>query len=94
VTGLAKKGRLFKIIMLMVAVYFISTLVNSQVQISNKRKELEQINQSCEEQRVANKELERQLLLYQDDDYLQRAAREELGYGTADERLYIDSSGN
>lgn len=93
-TGLAKKGRLFKIIMLMVAVYFISTLVNSQVQISNKRKELEQINQSCEEQRVANKELERQLLLYQDDDYLQRAAREELGYGTADERLYIDSSGN
>jgi cell division protein FtsB len=94
VTSLVKKHLFLKLIVLILLVYFISTLVSAQVQINNKREELQKIEQECEEQLVANKELERQILLYQDEEYVQRAAREELGYGTADEKLYIDSSGN
>ena len=93
-TSLVKKHLFLKLIVLILLVYFISTLVSAQVQINNKREELQKIEQECEEQLVANKELERQILLYQDEEYVQRAAREELGYGTADEKLYIDSSGN
>ena len=92
--GVAKKHVFLKLIVLLLLVYFISTLVTAQVQINNKREQLQQIEETCEEQLVANKELERQILLYQDEEYVQRAAREELGYGTADEKLYIDSSGN
>lgn len=91
---MVKKNLLFKLVILVLVIYFVSTLVSAQVQINSKREELKQIEQSCEEQRVANKELERQIMLYQDEEYVQRAAREELGYGTADEKLYIDSSGN
>ena len=91
---MVKKHLFLKLIVLILLVYFISTLVSAQVQINNKREELQKIEQECEEQLVANKELERQILLYQDEEYVQRAAREELGYGTADEKLYIDSSGN
>jgi len=91
---MAKKHLFLKLIVLVLMVYFISTLVSAQVQINNKREELQKIEQECEEQLVENKELERQILLYQDEEYVQRAAREELGYGTADEKLYIDSSGN
>ncbi len=91
---MAKRHLFLKLIVLVLLVYFISTLVSAQVQINNKREELQQIEQKCEEQQVANKELERQIMLYQDEEYVQRAAREELGYGTADEKLYIDSSGN
>ena len=93
-TSLVKKHLFLKLIVLILLVYFISTLVSAQVQINNKREELQKIEQECEKQLVANKELERQILLYQDEEYVQRAAREELGYGTADEKLYIDSSGN
>ena len=93
-TGVAKKHLFLKLIVLVLLVYFISTLVSAQVQINNKREELQKIEQQCEEQLVENKELERQILLYQDEEYVQRAAREELGFGTADEKLYIDSSGN
>ena len=91
---MVKKNLLFKLVILVLVIYFVSTLVSARVQINSKREELKQIEQSCEEQRVANKELERQIMLYQDEEYVQRAAREELGYGTADEKLYIDSSGN
>lgn len=91
---MAKKHLLLKLIVLVLLVYFISTLVSAQVQINNKREELQKIEQECEEQLVENKELERQILLYQDEEYVQRAAREELGFGTADEKLYIDSSGS
>ena len=91
---MAKKHLFLKLIVLVLLVYFISTLVSAQVQINNKREELQKIEQECEEQLVENTELERQILLYQDEEYVQRAAREELGYGTADEKLYIDSSGN
>ena len=91
---MAKKHLFLKLTILALLVYFISTLVSAQVQINNKRDELQKIEQQCEEQLVENKELERQILLYQDEEYVQRAAREELGFGTADEKLDIDSSGN
>ena len=83
--GVAKKHVFLKLIVLLLLVYFISTLVTAQVQINNKREQLQQIEETCEEQLVANKELERQILLYQDEEYVQRAAREEVGLGTADE---------
>lgn len=89
---MAKHNLLVKLVVAALLLYFISTLVSAQVQINNKKEELAQIEQVCEEQRIANKELERQILLYQDEEYMERAAREELGYGAADEKLYIDSS--
>lgn len=91
---MAKRHLFLKLVVLALLVYFTSTLVSAQVQINSKREELHRIEQECENQLVANKELERQILLFQDEEYVQRAAREELGYGTADEKLYIDSSGN
>jgi len=90
---MARHNLLLKLVVAALLVYFISTLVSAQVQINTKKEELAKIEQVCEEQRIANKELERQILLYQDEEYIERAAREELGYGAADETLYIDSSG-
>ncbi len=87
-----KLGKLLRISIVILGVYFVSTLISSQVQISRKREELADINALCEEQRIANKDLERQLLQYEDEEYVERAVREKLGFGDVDERLYIDSS--
>ncbi len=89
-----KLNRMLRICVVVLGVYFISTLINSQLQVSQKREELADINAQCEAQRIANKDLERQLLQYEDEEYVQRAVREELGFGAVDERLYIDSSAN
>ena len=61
---------------------------------AQKQRELEDIRQQCAETKLENAELERLLEQKDSADYLEKLARENLGYGYANEIFYIDISGN
>jgi cell division protein FtsB len=99
VSGLAAKRRRIKMNLLLrlVVLCFICTiatlLVQLQADIVRSRKQLEEIEILCEEQRIANKEVERMLQMGDDDDYIERVARAKSGYAYPDERIFYPISG-
>ena len=52
------------------------------------------ITQACEDQRIANKDIERLIVMGEDEEYVERIAREKLDYGYPNEHVYVDVSGN
>lgn len=89
-----KKSLIMRICVFCFAAYIVVSLVSLQVEISSKRKELTQVQQLVEEQRLANKETERLLNLGDDRAYLSRIARDKLDMGNSDERVFRDASGS
>jgi len=65
-----------------------------QINLANRRRQLIELEQRVEIQRIANKELERQLAQGMDQMYIERIARERLGFIDPDETVYIDISGS
>ena len=90
----SKKSLIMRICIFCFAAYIVVSLVSLQVEISSKRKELTQVQQLVEEQRLANKETERLLNLGDDRAYLSRIARDKLDMGNSDERVFRDASGS
>ena len=77
-------------ILLIIASYAIYLLVSAQVEIRDKRNELDQIEARLFEVRTANAELER--YLSNDDyldDYMELIARGRLSYAHPRERIYF-----
>lgn len=80
--------------MLLLAVYLIGTLLDMQVKLGERQKELSALQQQVELQEVENKELERKISAGLDDEKLEREARETLDYAGENERVFIDISGS
>ncbi len=68
-------------------------IVGTQIKISEKQYELEQLQKNIEEQQKVNQELENQLEKGKEDqkEAIEKIAFEQYGYGYADESIYIDS---
>ncbi len=79
---------------LVVSAYFISVIINTQLDISAKEKELLNMQTQVLAQEVENEELQRALENDSEEAYIERVAREKLGYFLPDERVYVDMSGN
>lgn len=89
-----KSNPIFKLCLLFSAFYIVVCLVNSQLDITKKKAELESIQEKIVNQGVENKNLERIINSDEDDEYIEKLAREKLGFAYPDERIYIDISGN
>ncbi len=72
---------------ILLAVYFVKT----KLDIVEMQEQLTEMNQQVELQRLKNKEAE--LSLRDDDETMERAAREKLDYAHPDERIFVDISG-
>ena len=66
--------------------YLVVSLVYVQIDIVSKRQQLAV-------QQAQNQELQRTLDVDDEAAYMERVAREKLGYAKPDERLYVDMSG-
>lgn len=76
-------------------VYAVVTLISQQVQINQKRTELSELEDKIVIQEVKNGEIED---VYNSDDreneeYIKKIARDELGYAEPDERVFINIAG-
>ncbi len=79
---------------LIVSAYFISVIINTQMEISAKENTLLNMQTQVLAQEVENEELQRALDNDSQQAYIERVAREKLGYFLPDERVYVDMSGN
>ena len=88
------KAILLGIVLGFFAVYLVVSLLDMQVKLSQREKELADVQQQVEVQEVENKELERRISTGMDDEKLERDAKEQLDYAGEDERVFIDMSGS
>lgn len=77
------------------AIYAVVTLVNQQVEIAEKKQELEVLQDSILIQEVKNEEIKQVYELDDDenDAYIERVAREEFDYSKQGERVFINVAG-
>ncbi len=77
------------------AFYAVFTLVNQQVEISEKREQLEQLQGEIVVQELKNDELKQVYELEDDENnaYIERVAREEFDYSKQGERVFINIAG-
>lgn len=92
---LSRENLILIIILAVVVVYGLITLINLQVQINQKGKELDSLNDKIVIQEVKNKDLEN---VYNSDDeknaeYIEDLARKDLDYAYKGERIFINIAG-
>lgn len=90
----SSKNRLFKLSVLLLAVYLCISAVSLQVEINQKEKQLEELIESCEQVELENADIRRIISSSTDEDYIELYAREMLDFVYPDERVFIDISGN
>lgn len=89
-----KANWLVRFFMLCFVGYVAVSLIGMQVEVTSKRRELLALQQSVEQQKRINAETQRLLNGEDDEEYIERVARDKLGYAYPDEKIFIDRSGN
>lgn len=89
-----KRSRSFILTLSLIAImgYFIITLVHLQLEIKNKKELANQVNQQYESQELKKEEFEQILNDGDQSKYIERVARDVLGYVLPGERVYYDTS--
>ncbi len=83
---------LFTTIFVILCGYLVVSIVTTKIETYNQRKTLEELERRINETRLANDELER-LMTDGESAYIERVARDKLGYASIDERVYVDING-
>ncbi len=89
-----KNSRSFILTLAIVAVmgYFVISLVSLQMDIRDKQQEVAEAQQVQQEKEAENEELENFLTEGDESSYIERIARDVLGYVLPGERVYYDIS--
>lgn len=72
--------------------YVVYTLVMQQFSISEKKNQLVVVNEQISQAQAEKEDLESQLEIVNTPEYIERVAREELGYAAPDEIVFIDAT--
>lgn len=88
-----KTNWFMRICVLCFVAYVAVSLIGMQVEVTTKRRKLVALQQSVEQQQVLNAETRRVLDGGNDSEYIERIARDKLGYAYPDEKIFIDRSG-
>lgn len=85
-----------KIFVFIFVLYSAFSVVNQQAQISRKKRELCEINSNLVSQQLKNKELKEIVELAQEKDgkYIERVARDVLGFVKQNEHIFINIAGD
>lgn len=93
-----KKKRRSSILILMACFvfvgYFVVTIASQQTQLKAARQEKAALQSELNEQLLSNKELSRLIDNGDEAEYIERIAREKLGYFMPEERVFYDISGS
>lgn len=78
------------------AVYITVALVNQQMQIGEKKRQLTELKQQIRVQEIKNDDLKHSLSSGSnvDDEYIERVVREGLDYAKPGERVFVNIAGN
>ncbi len=89
-----KSSRSFVLTLAIIAMmgYFIISLISLQIEIRDKQQEVENAKTVQQEKTLENEELEQFLANGDESAYIERVARDVLGYVLPGERVYYDIS--
>ncbi len=92
--GSKKKRRSFLLTIALIALigYFIISLVSLQIRINQKQQELESLKQTYKQVQLKNTELKQIVAEDDENGYMERIARDVLGYVLPGESVYYDVS--
>lgn len=79
---------------IMFACYFVAVIIGQQTQIKAAKDEKNALQAELNEQILENEEISRMLENGDEAEYIERIAREQLGYVMPDERVFYDISGS
>ena len=90
-----KRNIIFGVLLVLFAAYAVVTLISQQVQINQKQSELSELEDKIIIKEVKNGEVEQ---VYnssdkENEEYIKKIARDELGYAEPDERVFINIAG-
>ncbi|MBQ7902392.1 MAG: septum formation initiator family protein [Oscillospiraceae bacterium] len=88
--NLLKKIRLRSVLFLLVIVYLTVNLISAQFELMTKKQELANVQTQKERLELEVADTESLLEEDQDEVYIERIARERLGYANPGEKVYID----
>lgn len=84
---------MLRLLVAAVSVYLLITFIGGQVEVSAKQKELQAVTGQVEVQAEKNAELNALMESGNQDAYIERVAREKMGYARPEERVFVDISG-
>lgn len=83
-----------KLAVAVVGVYLLVSFVNGQMQVSSIQAQQEAVQAEIDAKTAENEELSEILESGDDNAYIERIARQKLGYAWPDEKVYIDITQN
>lgn len=91
-----KGSLIFRFSIICLVVYIISSIITTQLKITDKNEELDSVNSEISIQQLANDDLQELIDddLLGDSQYAEEYAREELGYAENGERVFVNIGGN
>ncbi len=89
-----RRSVILRLALLVFSVYVLFSIGSLQMQLLESKKELNRLQQLKTEKTQKINELVGLLENGTESDFIEKAARERLGYVFSDEKVYIDLSGN
>ena len=89
-----RRRRLLCLLLIALIISFTYSIVNIRVKIYREKQTLRALDILVYDQKLLNEELERVVLSDGEKEYVERIAREKLGYAAIDERVFVDLSGS
>lgn len=87
-----KYSTILTVLLLAVVFYFAATFISIQTKARERERSVEQLSERYQELLAENENLNDIINSEDDNDYMERIAREQYGYAMPDERVYYDSS--
>ncbi len=92
--AVVRRHKLVKMAAFGLCVYFTASIITCRIELFKENRVLEDIRNKIEIQQLENDELERIINSEDNDEYIERIAREKLGYAGVDERVFVDLAGS
>lgn len=83
-----------QLVMAGLAVLLVVSFISGRVQLARMQRESEELAGQIEQQQEKNEELQTLMDTGNEDDFVERIAREKLGYARPGERIYVDITGD
>ena len=87
------KARLFKLALILLTAIVVIQLISLQNSISQKQQQLVSLETNTSELSAENEQMQQQLDEGVTDEYIEEVAREQLGYVSPFERVFVDVAG-
>lgn len=86
-------GGVFRLFFALLLLSMLAAYISNQVSIRSKKAELQTLQEQVDQQKTQNEEMQR-ILSGDSDDVTEWVARDSYNYAAANERIFVDVTGN